>query len=442
LTALSNSRAALPLAYRSDGLASGAGAGPHLSQAVRQLVLAYVWLTFASIAIDIKDPAPYDLMLLLAALILPLTGFVRYSRGLAVYLLVWMTIVAFGYISTTQAGIYGVPTGHTTITLFLSFTATVLVGFIACDPRRYIRLIMSGYVLSAVIAVTAALIGYFHLVPGAYGLFTKFDGRTRGTFQDPNVYGAFLVPAILYCFNLMLTKGFGRAMFFAGLVAYMLFGVLLGLSRGSWINLGLSLVLFAFFTFSTAGRSLQRLKLIVSVIFAGVLMVGVFTAATDISRFANLFSERAKLEQSYDQGPEGRFGGQREALSLLVTHPLGIGALEFARVYHGEDVHEVYLSTFLNTGWVGGFLYLGMVIATIVLGIRQVIADRGGDGVSAVLAASYIGMAFEGLIIDSDHWRHFHLIMAMIWGMALASQARRRPNGATDAAGREISALH
>ena len=34
-------------------------------------------------------------------------------------------------------------------------------------------------------------------------------------------------------------------------------------------------------------------------------------------------------------------------------------------------------------------------------------------------------MAVEGLVIDSDHWRHFYLIMAMIWGMALAPGAAK-----------------
>jgi hypothetical protein len=33
-----------------------------------------------------------------------------------------------------------------------------------------------------------------------------------------------------------------------------------------------------------------------------------------------------------------------------MQHPLGIGALEFGRVHHHEDVHEVYLNMYLNTG--------------------------------------------------------------------------------------------
>jgi hypothetical protein len=50
------------------------------------------------------------------------------------------------------------------------------------------------------------------------------------------------------------------------------------------------------------------------------------------------------------------------------------------------------------------------------------VQDRGGDGTSAVLCAAFIGMALEGLVIDSDHWRHFFLLMGMIWGAALGTQ--------------------
>ena len=97
-------------------------------------------------------------------------------------------------------------------------------------------------------------------------------------------------------------------------------------------------------------------------------------------------------------------------------------ALEFARVYHNEDVHQVYLNMFLNTGWIGGTLYLFLVLTTLVLGFRQAMRDRGRSGVSNVVVAAFLGMALEGLVIDTYHWRHLYLIMAMIWGLALAQR--------------------
>jgi hypothetical protein len=47
-----------------------------------------------------------------------------------------------------------------------------------------------------VIAALFGIAGYFNLFPGAE-YFTRFD-RARGTFQDPNVFGPFLVlPTLL-----------------------------------------------------------------------------------------------------------------------------------------------------------------------------------------------------------------------------------------------------
>ena len=91
-----------------------------------------------------------------------------------------------------------------------------------------------------------------------------------------------------------------------------------------------------------------------------------------------------------------------------------------------EDVHQVYLNMYLNTGWVGGTFYLLLVLMTIAIGLRRVLRDRGGDGVTIVLLAAFLGMAVEGLVVDTDHWRHFYLIMALIWGMALAPSGQRR----------------
>jgi len=51
---------------------------------------------------------------------------------------------------------------------------------------------------------------------------------------------------------------------------------------------------------------------------------------------------------------------------LIVSNPFGIGALEFSKLYHTEEVHNVYLSMFLNAGWIGGFGYLAIVLMTII----------------------------------------------------------------------------
>ena len=138
-----------------------------------------------------------------AIVLLPLAGLAPVTRSLALYLALLTLIVAGGLIATTQAGVLNVPAGHVGITLYLALSSVVMVAFFSGRPVANIRLVMSAYMVSALIAAGAALIGYFSLVPGANELFTEF-GRARGTFKDPNVLGAFLVPALLYAFNEVL----------------------------------------------------------------------------------------------------------------------------------------------------------------------------------------------------------------------------------------------
>jgi len=73
-----------------------------------------------------------------------------------------------------------------------------------------------------------------------------------------------------------------------------------------------------------------------------------------------------------------------------------------------------------------------------VLGFRHVMKATETRPLFLIAYAAFVGVALEGLIIDTDHWRHFYLLMAIIWGLMSASTfaqpmphaavpARRRP---------------
>ena len=124
------------------------------------------------------------------------------------------------------------------------------------------------------------------------------------------------------------------------------------------------------------------------------------------------------MDQSYDSGPEGRFGGQQKARRLIVENPLGIGTHTFRERHHHEEPHNVFLSMFLNAGWLGGLLYTLVVVATAAIGLAGAF-EKGPLQIPRLIAASaFTAIGFEGLVIDSDHWRHFFLLMALVWGLA------------------------
>jgi hypothetical protein len=392
---------------------------------VTRLALAYVWLTIALSGVVFSEPALCDALMVGAIVLLPVVGLTRFTPGIAFYLMLWALIVAGGYIAVTQAGEIEVPIKHMSITLYLALSSVVMAAFVLQSPGPNIRLIMSAYLVAALVAAIAGFIGYFSLVPGAHDLFAPEFGRVRGTFKDPNVLGAFLVPPLLYVLNSIVRVGVLRSGLALLAAPILLLSSLLAFSRGAWVNLAVAVVVYAYLAFASAASHRQRLQLIIYVTVGALVAQAILAAALSVPSIAELMHLRASLEQPYDVAQGGRFVGQVQALSLVITHPFGLGALEFARAYYDQDAHEVYLSMFLNAGWLGGTLYIAVVLLTIGLGFRQVVRDRGGDGVSAVLAAAFIGMVIEGAIVDTDHWRHFYLIMAMIWGLALAASNSR-----------------
>lgn len=394
--------------------------------AVHALTLALVWLAFATSAVVFTEPAPYDALMFGLLVLLPLLGLTALTPLLTLYLILWLAIAAAGFVASTQAQLIDVGTKHSIVSLYLALSSALIAAFLTVNPERHGRLIFSGYTIAAVVAVLAALIGYFNLLPGAFELFTKFS-RARGTFEDPNVYGPFIVPVLLLSVHGIIAGTAGRFMTSAGLFALLLFGLLLAFSRGAWINAGIAFVTYAYLTFVTAPTNLRRLKLILFLLLGLIVVGGIVAASMQIKAIGALYEQRSSLSLAYDLGPEGRFGGQLKALDIILQNPLGVGALEFGRFYHHEDAHNVYISMFLNAGWVGGIGYLGVVIATIAIGLRNALRPTATRRFAIIAVAAFIGLAGEGLVIDTDHWRHFYVLMAMVWGLGAAHRMAAPP---------------
>jgi len=78
----------------------------------------------------------------------------------------------------------------------------------------------------------------------------------------------------------------------------------------------------------------------------------------------------------------------------------------------------------LNAGWIGAGLYIIAVLATLGFGFYTALTRRcGAHSFLLIATAAFAANAFEGIVIDTDHWRHFYLLMAMVWGVATAPRA-------------------
>ena len=87
-------------------------------------------------------------------------------------------------------------------------TAIFYAGMLGVNTQWRLELLMRGYLAGALVAAAAAVGGYFHLFGGQSDLFVLYS-RARGTFNDPNVLGAFLVLPGLLEFQRLLQTGVG-----------------------------------------------------------------------------------------------------------------------------------------------------------------------------------------------------------------------------------------
>ncbi len=378
--------------------------------------LALVWLTLAASGIVFSEPAPVDALSIILVGLLPLVGLTRITPMLLLYLSLWLIVGAGHFVSTHFAMDENVSLRFSAVSLYLYLASFTFAAFVAQRPKEHLTLVLNGWVFAAVVAAAAGFVGYFSLIPGAFEIFTKY-GRLAGTFKDPNVFGPFVVAPILYLFHLALNRGVGKAVIALGVCSVLALALLLSFSRGAWLNLAISVVVFVYLSFLTIRTFQQRRRLLSILLLGLVACTCVLAVAVQFDAVAKLLAERASLEQSYDLGPEGRFGGQTAAGAIIAENPLGIGAMTFGSRHHGEDVHNVYLSIFLNAGWVGGSIYCVLVLLTLGLGFRHLLTANGSRPLFLVIYAAFVGTAIEGLIVDTDHWRSFYILMGLCWGL-------------------------
>lgn len=391
-------------------------AGPAAdSKAAAPATKALIWLAMVSSGFVFREPAPVDALMFGVIGVLMVFGPARFSPPVVRFSSIWLTISACGLLAVFFSPVPEDSLIHTVVSLYLAVGAIIVAAFVSEDPLRRTQLIYSGYSVAAIGTSILGIAGYFSLLPGAHDLFTLFD-RAKGGFKDPNVLGAFLVPVILLGLDRLISASSFRSLLRWLLVIPLVSSaVLLSFSRGAWFNAAAAVAVWFAFSLITARSSSVRRRLGVGMA-AGVLFLGVGAGiAIQFKSISNLAEQRVVAVQNYDNR---RFDGQLQALEIITQSPLGIGARHFSLGWlHEEDVHNVYLSMFLNAGWLGGGLFLYLCFGTLAAGLRYGLRETPYQGLFLVTYASFAGVVVEGLVIDSDHWRHFYILMGLLWGM-------------------------
>jgi len=196
--------------------------------------------------------------------------------------------------------------------------------------------------------------------------------------------------------------------------------LLLGFSRGSWFHFAVSAAVLVVLICLTAPTPQVRMRVIGLSVIAAVALAALLVLLLSFDSIGQMFQERAQLIKSYDVGQVGRFHLQELALGAVLDFPNGMGPYGFSRL-HGEQQHNVYLQAFMVYGWIGGMAYLLLIFSTLVVGFRAALMRTPWQPYATTAFAAFAGEVAEGLVIDTDHWRHFFLLLGMIWGLAAAT---------------------
>jgi O-antigen ligase len=369
----------------------------------------------------IREPAPYELYM--AALIATWALFgLRISRAVTPLLVLLVGFNIGGMISMTQMSDLMQTPLYIAVSLFLALTAVFFAAVTEANQGLY-PLMFRAWVASAVLTGFAGILGYFHALPG-FDMFTKYE-RAAGVFQDPNVFGPFLALPGVWLLYRVLTGSMSDWLRCVPPLLVIIIAIFLSFSRGAWGLFGVSAILITGTLFLRSQSGLFRLRLAMMSVAAFALLMLAILVALQIPSVADLFTTRAQLVQDYDGARLGRFARYVIGFQLATEHPWGIGPLTFGQIY-GEDTHNIWLKALMDYGWLGFSCWLTMIVWTIAGGFRILFRERPWQPYLLCAWVTLVGHVALGSVIDTDHWRHFYILVGMVWGAIALEQRHGR----------------
>ena len=392
----------------------------HAAALRERILLMVLYVTVLASSVAFIEPSPHDALMGLLAVACLVAG-VRLDRHIAiliVLLLIWNVsglISLINVVGEEKTVLYAVTS------VYLALAAIIFAGLFSQDVLPRLATMRAAYVLTALVCTLFGLAVYWQFLPGEDTFI--WVGRVRSTFKDPNVFGPFLVLPSLFLIQDMVTRRI--RLWKLGATLILMAGVLFSFSRGAWFNFAVSSGTLLAMIFLTAPNRKARMRPVVLAIVSAVGLGFMLIALLSIESVRSMLLERAQLTQSYDVGEGGRFELQKIALGMIVDHPFGLGPFEFSRIFGGTQQHNVYLQAFLVYGWAGGISYIMLMLSTLLVGFRNALMRTPWQAYLIAAYAAFIGIVGESFIIDSDHWRHFFLIIGMIWGLSAANSRLR-----------------
>ena len=269
-------------------------------------------------------------------------------------------------------------------------------------PRHYQRFI-TIYVIAAVIASILGIIGF-----AVQTELLTWDSRSKGLFDDPNMYGVFLIPAMLFCVYMLYSR-IGSRFWISTALLVITIGEMLSFSRAAQVALLICLI--GYLVFLNRLRIEKLAPVLLTVVGVSLLLFAViyFTSAD----YAEKFLQRFTVAEPYDLGQQGRYGRYLLVLPMILDNPTGLGLLQLDKIFP-EPIHNIWLSSFVNYGWTGGITWIVLFTSSMVISVQNYRRTR--SPIAILLMFCLIAIVMCASLHQGEHWRHLWLFYGLVWG--------------------------
>lgn len=364
-----------------------------------RLILTLMLLSMLTSAYVVMEPAPTDLLLIGATAIAIVLNRFYVSKQMMLGIVILLLFSIANFMSTFMAYKPTDGLSYFVITLYLIVTWLGIVGFGEIYGTHIAEKMMKYYAIGAGLTALLALGVYFGLIPSRSDWFL-FE-RIKLFFKDPNVFGPYFVLPALYMLGLLERR---RRAIYALLLVIFIGAVLISFSRAAWLNLAIAVLIYYILPRQKWDNWRRGLTFYLGI----VAVVGVIAILKNRVLLTQ-FTERASL-QKYDSE---RFASQEAAWREGVLSPLGQGPGQ-SDVLLAIAPHNVYARIFYENGWLGLAMLVCFLVVTLVVCMNKFHSLRYGY-VYRICFAVIIGHIVNGFFIDTLHWRHFWVVLALAW---------------------------
>jgi hypothetical protein len=376
------------------------------------------YISILAMNYTLMRPSPVDLLYMLAFILTLVLLSMTVKPSVTARFLV-ISILALSWLGASALATLPHMGEEGVVFELISKTFAISIGITAAFvgmswTKRHFEFFMMVYIVSTVVGGLLGTAGFVL----QHELLT-WDGRAKGLIDDPNMYGTFLLPGAMFC-AYFYCHGKHRLLMLGALAVIML-GILLCFSRIAVV--AAILCLLAYFIVHYRNQPRRIFMLLGILVVAGAIVFGIASAVS--GEFMAKLLDRLTFAKSYDLGEQGRYARYFLVIPMSLENPLGLGLMQLEKIFP-EPIHNIWLSSFVNYGWIGGFSWIALAAGTLIISIwnfRQFKCE-----ISVVLLISFIGVVLGATLHEGEHWRQMWLTMGLVWGLnhsQFAAQKRR-----------------